>query len=331
MAANLTPQYLKAEEEYRRAQTPADRLACLQEMWRELPKHKASEKLQAELKTKISATKKEIEAGKGAPKKSAGVSHKVPRQGAGQVLLLGPPNAGKSAFVAKVTKAKVEVAPYPFSTREPAAGMMDHLDVRVQLVDMPPVTEDFFEPYVSDMLQAADAAVLVADLASDDAPFEAEAVLEQLAGVKKRLVAEPPGEADDPTVCHRKALVFANKLDADGAADRLEIVREVFDGRLPLLAASAETGEGLDGLKAAIYDMLGVMRVYSKAPGKPADMKSPFTCPVGSSVVEFAAKVHQDFAEKLKSAKVWGAGVFDGQTVKRDHVLSDGDVVELQL
>jgi ribosome-interacting GTPase 1 len=126
-------------------------------------------------------------------------------------------------------------------------------------------------------------------------------------------------------------MLVGNKSDADGAADRLEIVRELFGGRFPVHVIAAEHGTGLEELRMAIYRFLNVIRVYTKQPGKPPDLTSPFTCPVGSTLVEFAGLVHRDFAENLKSARIWGTGVFDGQTVKRDHVLHDKDVVELHV
>ncbi|MGH7224601.1 MAG: GTPase, partial [Gemmataceae bacterium] len=112
MAVNLTPQYLEAESEYKRAQTAEERLECLQRMWALVPKHKASEKLQAELKTKLSDARAEVERERKSPKKS-GVSHKIPRQGAGQVVLVGGPNSGKSRLLTRLTRAAPEVAPYP--------------------------------------------------------------------------------------------------------------------------------------------------------------------------------------------------------------------------
>ena len=329
MAANLTPQYLEAEAEYKKAQTAEDRLAALRKMFTLVPKHKASEKLQAELKTKISEAREACEHER--TKKKGGVSYKIPKQGAGQYVLLGPPNAGKSRLLSRLTRATPEVAPYPFTTREPSAGMMDWQDVRVQLVDLPPITADIMEGYVSSMARSADAALLFVDLADDDGPFATEAVLSQLASVKTLLVKEPPEVIDDFSIEYVKTLLVANKIDADGAADRLEIVREMISERFPIHVIAAERGDGLPELRQAIFDFLRVMRIYSKHPGKPADKSSPFTCPIGSTVSEFAGLVHRDFEEGLKSARIWGAGVFDGQAVKRDHVLHDGDTVELHL
>jgi ribosome-interacting GTPase 1 len=340
MAANLTPQYLEAEADYKKAQTAEERLACLRKMYQLLPKHKASEKLQADLKTKISETKEEVEHEKKHPKKT-GVSYKIPKQGAGQYTILGGPNAGKSRLLTRLTRAAPEVAPYPFTTHEPHAGMMDWEDVHVQLIDTPPITADYLEGYLPGMIQSADAALLLIDLGDDDGPFAAETVIERLAKTKTQLIGDPPhlspasprlsGEEVEGTGPSTKTLVVANKVDLPGATDRLEIVRELFGSRFAIHVISAEHGMGLEELRSAIYRFLNVIRVYTKQPGKPADLTSPFTCPAGSTLVEMAALVHRDFTTGLKSARIWGTGVYDGQSVKRDHVLHDKDVVELHL
>lgn len=328
MAANLTPQYLEAEAEYKKAQTAEERLECLKRMYSLVPKHKASEKLQAELKKKISDARDESERDKKSAKKG-GVSYKVPKQGAGQYTILGAPNAGKSRLLTQFTRATPEVAPYPFTTREPHAGMMAWEDVRIQLIDLPPITADFLEPYISSMVRSADAAILMVDVGDDDGPFAAEAVLERLAQTKTILIGQPPAELPDEGILHVRTLLVANKMDLPGAADRLEVVRELFGQRFPIHAISAEHGAGMEELRTAIYKFLNVIRAYTKKPGKPPDMESPFTCPIGSTVLDLATLVHQDFASSLKSARIWGTGVYDGQTVTRDHVLSDKDVVEL--
>ncbi len=329
MAVNLTPQYHEAEQEFKRAQTAEERLAALQKMWKEVPKHKASEKLQSDIKQKISATKEEVEQEKKSGKKS-GVSYKVPRQGAGQYILLGAPNAGKSQLVCKLTRATPQVAPFPFTTREPIPGMMVFEDVSVQLIDTPPVTPDFMEGYLSSLVRAADGVVLLLDLADDDGPFAAEAVVDRLAQVKTILGGEPK-EDEGAGILHVKTLLVANKIDAPGADERLEIVREMFASRYPMHVIAAETGQGLEALRTALYQALDVIRLYTKKPGKPADMESPFTMARGGTLMDLAAVIHQELPEKLKSARVWGTGVFDGQTVPRDHVLHDKDIVELHV
>src|SRR5262245_37870000 len=194
MAANLTPQYLEAEAEYKKAQTAEDRLACLKKMYSLLPKHKASEKLQADLKTKISDTKEEIDREKKHPKKT-GVSYKIPKQGAGQYVILGGPNVGKSRLLTRLTRASPEVAPYPFTTHEPHAGMMDWEDVHVQLIDTPPITADYLEGYLPGMIQSADAALLLIDLGDDDGPFAADTAIERLAKSKIFLLSGGTGKS----------------------------------------------------------------------------------------------------------------------------------------
>jgi ribosome-interacting GTPase 1 len=330
MPANLPPQYHKAEEEFRKAATPAQRLETLREMFRLLPKHKGTEKLQSELKQKISRAKDDIEGAKSGGKKT-GVSYRVPREGAGQVALVGGPNAGKSALLAAVTHAHPEVAPYPFTTRTPIPGIMAWEDVPIQLVDLPPVTDDFMETWVPNVVRSADAALLVVDLGADDVIDATDAAIARLSTVHTELVGELPYDVEDEAVQHVKTHLVASKTDAEGAADRLELVREWYSPRFPVLTVSAQTGEGLDALRRATYDLLGVMRIYTKVPGKPADRSKPFTVPLGSTVLDLAREVHRDFEHTLKYARVWGTGVFEGQTVKRDHELHDADVIELHV
>lgn len=329
MAANLTPQYLDAESEYKKAQTADEKLACLRKMYSLLPKHKASEKLQADLKTKIKHASAEVDHEK--HKKKGGVSYKIPRQGAGQVVLVGPPNSGKSRLLSRLTRATPDVAPYPFTTHQPMAGMMDFEDARVQLVDLPPITADVMEGWVSSMVRTADAALFVVDLADDDGPFAAEAVLTKLETTKTELIGAEAVHSDDLTIEHIRTMLVANKSDAEGASDRLDVFREMFGQRFPIHVIAAEHGSGLEELRSAIFSFLKVIRVYSKQPGKPADKTAPFTCGIGSTVGDFAGLVHRDFVEKLKSARIWGTGVFDGQAVGREHVLHDRDIVELHV
>jgi ribosome-interacting GTPase 1 len=329
MAVNLPPQYHDAEARYRKAQTPEDKLVALKEMWVLLPKHKASEKVQADLKTRISELTDQIEQAKTAPKKAGPGSYKFPHQGAGQVVFLGPPNAGKSQLLARLTKASPTVAPYPFTTREPVPGMMDYEDVRVQLIDLPPITADHYDHFITEITRSADAALLFLDLADDDGPVATQAVIDRLKLARRELV--PPGSPppDDPAVYALPTLLVGTKSDAEGAELRLELLPDSLRSRFPFYQVSAERGDGLAELRKAIYELLGVIRIYTKQPGKPVDRTSPFTVPIGATVADLAGKIHRDLEETVKSARVWGTGVHDGQTVGRDHVLHDQDVVEL--
>jgi uncharacterized protein len=327
MPANLTQQYHKAEARYRQATTPEEELACLQEMLRELPKHKGTDKLQAELKAKISKAK---EASQKPAKK--GYSFKVPRQGAGRVVLLGGPNAGKSAFVAAVTNARPEVAPYPFTTREPAPAMMPWEDVMVQLIDTPPITADFCDPNVMGLVRGADLALLMVDLGADEGVDQCQAVVEYLNSTKTRLAKTSYLDEDDIGLSFTQALVVPNKIDLPEAKDRLDLLHEFVPLDLPEYVISSEQGTGLPDLKEAIYRALDVVRVYTKHPNhKTADYDRPFTLRRGGTVQDVAELIHKDLAKNLKNARIWGHGVHDGTFVKGDHTVNDRDVVELHI
>jgi ribosome-interacting GTPase 1 len=327
MAVNATPQYKKAEEEYRRAQTIEEQIACLEKMLVLLPKHKASEKVQSDLKTRLKEARGELAAEKAAPKKVR--TYQFPRQGAGQVVILGGPNAGKSRLLAELTSAKPDVAPYPFTTREPHPGMMAWEDVAVQLVDTPPITDTFFEAYLQNIVRSADAVLLCFDGSSDDAPDQTAEVIRQIEQRKTVLARESGFVEDDLTQIRIKTLLVATRADDPACADRLAYFEEMFPARFDRQPVEFERAESTAELRNRIYKMLNVIRVYTKAPGKPADRKSPFTIPAGGTVEDLAEKIHKDLAANLTHARIWGSGVHDGQSVGREHVLADGDLVEL--
>ena len=143
MPANLTPEYERAEQRYREAGDDAERLEALREMLSTIPKHKGTEKMQADLKRRISQLVKA--GGKRARARTVDPFH-VPRGGAGQIVLLGLPNVGKSMLVATTTDASVKVAEYPYTTALPVPGMWPYQDVQIQVVDTPPVTAEHVPP-----------------------------------------------------------------------------------------------------------------------------------------------------------------------------------------
>lgn len=328
MPANLTPQYHRAEDAYRRAQTAEDRLHCLEEMFRAMPKHKGTDKLQADLKHKMKEVRDEIATEKKSPRGGA-AAKRIPRQGAGTVVVLGGPNSGKSRLVRDLTGANVEVADYPFTTREPQPGMMRWNDVMVQLIDTPPTTAEHFESSLSGMVRSADAVVVCFDGGSDDAPDETATVFKQFAD-RKTLLSTETGFADDDysIVKVQTLLVVTRGSDAD-ASTRIDFWNEIAPIPLEPVFVDFDDPESAETLRGVIYQSLGVMRIYTKAPGRKQDTTPPFTLQIGATVEDLASKVHQELAAKLKFAKVWSKGASDPQTAGPQHVLKEGDLVEL--
>lgn len=327
MPANLTPQYHKAEAEYRRAQSPEEKVACLQEMLRLIPKHKGTDHLQADLKTRLKDAKNEVEAEKKAPK--GGRSFRIPRQGAGTVVLIGAPNAGKSRVLKELTNAEPQVADYPFTTHEPMPGMMAWDDASVQLIDTPPLSAAHMEPYVLNMVRSADGVGLCFNGGSDDAPEETAEVITELANRKTQLSADSGFVEEDFSIVKVKTILVVTRADDPGCEVRLELLRELMEIHFPIQMVEFDREDSREALRDSFYKALDVIRIYTKAPGKSADYKDPYTIPKGGTVEDLAAKVHRDLVETLKYAKVWGESAHDGQSVGREHILADRDLVEL--
>lgn len=330
MAVNLPPQYFEAESYYKKATIPSDKLDWLQKMWILLPKHKASEKLQAELKSRLSDLREEIERPKSSSKRAT--TGRFPRQGAAQIVISGPPNGGKSQLLANLTSAKPEIAPYPFTTRTPQAGMMVFENIRFQLIDTPPVTADQLDPATLAIIRHADACLLVASLSDDDCFFLIQGAIDRLVQSKTHLVRETPEGVEDWSVQHIRSLVVATNRDSKGATERLEVFQELAGDSLPIIAVDCITGTAMTELGKAIYKLADIIRIYPKKPGKPAEKEQPVTIRQGASVLDFASEIHGDLPNQLKAARVWGPSApHDGQTVPKEHVLQDGDTVELQV
>ena len=340
MPTNVTPEYKKAEEAYRSAREPKDRLACLKEMLRTIPKHKGTEHLQSDIKTRIKQLTEELAGPKKGGKRS-GPSHVVRPEGAAQVCLIGPPNAGKSSLHARLTGSHSDIGPYPYTTHLPVPGMLVYEDIHFQLVDLPPVSADFMEPWLTNTLQHADGALLVIDVSDPECLEQVPAVLERLAEKKVFLRTAWPGldssqtrepdDVDDPFRLDLPTVLIANKSDLDPDPEEVEVLEELLGLRYPALTMSAETGDGLDELGPFLFRALEIVRVYTKTPGKPAEMDKPFTVRRGGTVHDVARLVHKDIAEGLRFARMWGAEVYDGQQVGPDHLVCDGDLIELHV
>ena len=345
MPANLSADYLKAEGRYRAATTPEEKLTCLEEMFTTLPKHKGTEKMQADIKTRISKLKKEMSGPSKGGAKRADWFH-VEKQGAGQVVLLGAPNCGKSALVRELTGLHAEVAPYPFTTTQPAAGMMEFEDIQIQLVDTPPVSPDS-PAWLFHIMRTADILVWMLDL-SDDALLETTeqtAALLQKANITlggpeasvpgPSFLAPSPSQTASPAPspaphAPKKALRLGTKSDDPQALDRLAILRELI-GDVEVLPVSVEQHTGLEEFKRRLFAMLEIIRVYTKKPGKPVEMRDPVVLPIGSTMTDAALHLHKDFAQHLQFARLWNSAGYDGQRVERGHVLQDKDILEFHV
>lgn len=327
MPTNLPPEYFKIEEEYRKASGLEEKTRLLEELISAVPKHKGTDKLRADLRRRLSKLKDSSSArGKTARHESP---YQIDKEGAGQVVVIGPANSGKSSLLNALTNAAPEVAEYPFSTWGPTPGMAQIEDVQVQLIDTPALDRDFVEPDQVDLIRRSDLALILLDIQA----FPIEQLTATLEFLEEhRIVPDYRREEDwDRRPAFLPMLVAVNKVDNESLGEDFRVYQELVEVPLESLSISVLEGRGLDELLWRVFDDLEVMRVYSKVPGKEPDLNSPFVMRRGSTVEEFARQVHQDFAEHLKSARLWGSSEFEGQMVSRDYMLQDGDVVELRI
>jgi len=324
MPANLTPEYFKAERWFRSAVTNEEKILALERMLAVMPKHKGTDHLKADLRRKLSKLKDTATQKKGG--KHVDIFH-VPRSGAGQVVLLGTPNCGKSSIVAALTNAKANVADFPFATSAPVPGMMTFEDVQIQLVDMPPITADYSAPGQVGTYRNCDLIAIVIDL-SGDVREQLGICLDFLESRSLLVGAETPAYDTQGNALAKEAFCIGTKSDM-AKPDALQGVKESCKYPFEFVEISAATGAGLGELSGVLFRLLKIIRIYAKPPGKPADMAEPFTLPAGSTVMDLATAIHRQLAEKLKFARIWGTGVYDGQNAQRNHVLNDKDIIEL--
>ena len=328
MPANLTPQYLEAELKFKQAKTTPEKIKALEVMMAVIPKHKGTERLRGQLKSRMAKLEEEL------PRRPtvgrAEQAHNIKREGAAQVVLLGLPNSGKSSLLSQITGASSEVAIYPFTTQKPIPGMMEYENLQIQLVDTPPIQSDHIEPGFPNLIRNADALLLLVDL-TEDPIFQMEILLEKLNEMRIKVVGIGPIPSLESGWASLRALLVGNKCDVKNAIGAYQSFENHFRGTFPILPISVKERMNFDELKKEIYQVLDILRAYTKVPGKEPDLTEPVILKKGSTVGDVAVSIHKDFVAKLRCAKIWGSGKFDGQMVKRDYLVSEGDVIELHM
>lgn len=326
MPANLPPAYFEAERCFREAKTPAEKVEALEEMLTIMPKHKGTDKLRADVRRKISKFRAQSQQKKGASRKETGYS--IDKEGAAQVVIVGPPNSGKSSLLAKLTNANPEVAEFPHSTWKPTPGMVRYENIQFQLLDTPPITNEYMDPWMGDLIRRCDIIAMVIDIRNGPLrQFEETFSILKDLRIFPQGFPVPQGLEKAPFI--KKMIVVVNKVDNGEDEEDYEIFLELWETELPCVDISTKMGHNLARFVEMIYDLSGIIRVFTKAPGKKPDLNSPFVLPKESTLEELATKIHKDFVTNLKFARIWGESVFDGQMIQRDHILQEGDVVEI--
>ncbi|HNR44714.1 MAG TPA: 50S ribosome-binding GTPase [Methanofastidiosum sp.] len=388
MPANVTPEYLKAEDAYKSAKSPKERLVALELMLSTIPKHKGTEKMQLQIKRNLSKLKKEVEKEKELKKGgSGGASFFVRKEGAAQVALAGLPNSGKSTILNKLTGKDVDIGHYAFTTVKPTPAMLQYKGIQIQLVDMPGLIEGVSlgkgmgGPLIS-AIRAVDAIVILVDLSVDPVK-DLELILKELEAkglrinkkvpnieiqkiptggieiigenflvecnsqdVKKILqeervhnaiitIKEPVTLTDifevlDSSLEYKKAIIIGTKGDLPGSKEGLERLK-IHVTNFKVIPVSAINNVNLDILPFEIFSILGIIRVYTRSPGREIDNEA-MPMKIDSTALDAAKKVHKNLYKNFKFARVWGdSAKFDGQRVGPEHVLRDGDIIEIHI
>ncbi len=302
MPANLPPQFFALSARLKETKDPEEKISILEQMLAICPKHKGTEKVQRDLKSKIAKLKKQK------PKKIKRESlYSVPKEGAGQIVITGPPNSGKSSLLNALTNAKAKVAPYPFTTYFPQPAMMKYENILIQLVDTPPLSKES-PGWLKALMTAADALITVFDLSKNQ-------ILEDIKNLKEVLNLWG--------LNNKKILFLGNKIDLPRSKENLQKLKD------KIYPISAQNKIGIEELKKQIFDLLEIVRVYSKKPGKEIDFEHPFIVKKGTKVIELAKEINKDFVSSLKYVKLFRKNSPKFQIVGKDYLLKDEDIIEI--
>ena len=386
MSTNLSPEAKKAEQEYHNANTLEEKIEKLERYIALIPKHKATEKMVARLKSTLVKHKNDLVDRKERQKLLVkGPAWIIAKEGDAQIALVGIANSGKSLIVKNLTGANTKVADYPFATEKPEPGVLDYGGAIIQLIDLPSIfpnirLESKNGPKLFSQIRGADLLLLVIDL-SQNPKDQMEILLKELNEGDLRVNKERPPieikktgsggtlifgeekinvtkkevieilneqnlynvhvkinkqitladlvEALDTSIIYCKGLIVANKGDLPGSKENFDNLVSLYADKFDIVPISALKGEGLELLKDKIFEKLNLMRIRSKEPNGKVATK-PIVLKNGATVGDVAKIIHSRFFEYFKQAKIYGPSAkFEGQSVGINHVLKDGDIVEI--
>ncbi len=297
MPINARPEYYTAEKRYLEAKTLDEKIFYLEEMIKTAPKHKGSENLLAELKTRLKKLKEKEEKSK---KKKTG-SKGIKKEGF-QFVLVGFPNSGKSSLLTKLTNARPHITEHAFSTFQPELGTFEFQGIKAQIIDQPSLGNENFD---IGLVNNADCLIYV---------------VENFEDIDKINSLIPRAQS--------KKLIVFNKSDLLSSEQKRKLEATIKSKRLNGVLVSTFTNENLEELKQKILHETGLIRIYMKEPGKPAS-PIPLVLLPQSTVKDVAEKILKGFSSKVKETRITGpSSKFLNQKVGLSHIVKDLDVIE---
>lgn len=300
-STNQSPEYQQAEKKFLLAQTDEERLVCLEEMMRTAPKHKSSDSMRANIRTRYIKLKEKMERVKKQKRASSKPSIKKAEL---QACLIGLTNSGKSSILASLTNAKPEISPVQFTTKEPIIGTLDFEHIKIQLVDLPAVESEFFD---SGIANTSDVLLII---------------ITNIEDIEKILPFLEKSSA-------ARFFVF-NKIDLLDENEKRKLEARLKSNKIEYILFSAVTKENTHEFVEKIFFKFNKIRIYTKQPKKPAD-KDPVILEKNSTIKQLADKIFHGLSSQVKEARVTGpSSKFPNQKVGLEHELKDKDIVEFK-